>query len=100
MFLRSKTRKKDGKEHRSWYDRSAIGDLLGEDFAIAPSDPLYRCLDRLAGHREALFSHLQARWRALFEARFEVLLYDLTSTYVECEPPESGKRKVGYSRLE
>jgi len=84
--------------HRSWYDRSAMGDLLGEDFAIAQSDTLYRCLDKLVVHREALFSHLQARWHELFDARFEVLLYDLTSTYFECDPPESGKRKFGYSR--
>jgi transposase len=84
--------------HRSWYERSAMGDLLGEDFAIAHSDTLYRCLDKLLKHKEALFSHLQARWRQLFDARFEVLLYDLTSTYFECDPPESGKRRFGYSR--
>jgi transposase len=84
--------------HRQWYDRSAMGDLLGEDFAIAQSDTLYRCLDRLLAHKEALFSFLQQRWRTLFEARFEVLLYDLTSTYFECDPPESGKRRFGYSR--
>jgi transposase len=84
--------------HRSWYERSAMGDLLGEDFAIAQSDTLSRCLDKLVVHREALFSHLQARWHELFDARFEVLLYDLTSTYFECDPPQSGKRKFGYSR--
>jgi hypothetical protein len=84
--------------HRSWYGRSAMGDLLGEDFAIAHSDTLYRCLDKLLAHKQALFSHLQGRWRALFEARCEVLLYDLTSTYFECDPPESGKRTFGYSR--
>jgi hypothetical protein len=84
--------------HRQWYDRSAMGDLLGEDFAIAQSDTLYRCLDLLLAHKEALFSFLQQRWRALFEARFEVLLYDLTSTYFECDPPASGKRRFGYSR--
>jgi hypothetical protein len=84
--------------HRQWYDRSAMGDLLGEDFAVAQSDTLYRCLDLLLAHKEALFSFLQQRWRQLFEARFEVLLYDLTSTYFECDPPESGKRRFGYSR--
>ena len=78
--------------HRCWYERSAMGDLLGEDFAIAQRDTLYRCLDKLVVHREALFSHLQTRWHALFDARFNVLLYDLTSTYFECEPPQSGKR--------
>ena len=84
--------------HRQWYDRSAMGDLLGEDFAIAESHTLYRCLDKLVEHKEALFSYLQERWRDLFGARFEVLLYDLTSTYFECDPPASGKRKHGYSR--
>jgi transposase len=84
--------------HRQWYARSAMGDLLGEDFAVAQSDTLYRCLDRLLAHKAALCSFLQQRWRALFEARFEVLLYDLTSTYFECDPPESGKRRFGYSR--
>jgi transposase len=84
--------------HRSWFDRSAMGDLLGEDFAIAHSDTLYRCLDKLLVHKEALFSYLQGRWRQLFDARFEVLLYDLTSTYFECDPPESGLRTFGYSR--
>ena len=49
-------------------------------------------------HQRALFSYLQERWRDLFQARVEVLLYDLTSTYFECGPPESGKRRHGYSR--
>ena len=75
-----------------------MGDLLGEDFAIAHSDTLYRCLDKLLAHKEALLSHLQEHGRRLFDARFEVLLYDLTSTYFECDPPESGKRAFGYSR--
>jgi len=84
--------------HRHWFDHSAMGDLLGEDFAIAHSHTLYRCLDRLVAHKQALFSYLQERWRSLFEARFDILLYDLTSTYFECEPPAHGKRKFGYSR--
>jgi hypothetical protein len=84
--------------HRDWFDRSAMGDLLGEDFAIAQSQTLYRCLDKLLAHNKALFSSLQERWRMLFDVRFDVLLYDLTSTYFESEPPEYGKRKYGYSR--
>lgn len=80
--------------HRDWFDRSAMGDLLGEDFAIAHSQTLYRCLDKLLAHKKPLFSYLQERWRMLFD----VLLYDLTSTYFESEPPEQGKRKYGYSR--
>jgi transposase len=86
--------------HRLWFEQSAMGDLLGHDFALVEKNALYRCLDKLLAHKPALFSHLQERWRDLFGARFEVLLYDLTSTYFECDPPESegGKRRFGYSR--
>jgi len=86
--------------HRLWFDQSAMAELLGEDFAIAQKDTLYRCLDKLVAHKEDLFSHLRRRWELLFGARYEVLLYDLTSTYFESDPPfgESDKRKFGYSR--
>lgn len=84
--------------HRHWFDHSAMGDLLGEDFRIAHSHTLYRCLDQLLVHKPALFSSLRERWQSLFGIRFEVLLYDLTSTYFECDPPGSGKRQHGYSR--
>jgi hypothetical protein len=84
--------------HRHWYDASAMGDLLGEDFGLAESHKLYRCLDKLLVHKRPLFSYLQTRWQELFKARFDVLLYDLTSTYFESEPPAGGKRRHGYSR--
>ena len=86
--------------HRHWYEHSAPGDLLGEDFSLAAKDNLYRCLDRLLEHRAELFKHLQARWRDEFGAKFDVLLYDLTSTYFESDPPfpEGDKRRFGYSR--
>ncbi len=84
--------------HRHWYQHSAMADLLGEDFAIAESHTLYRCLDKLLAHKTALFSYLTEQWRSLFDARFDVLLYDLTSTYFESDPPEYGKRRFGYSR--
>jgi len=87
--------------HREWFDKSAMGDLLGEDFSIAAKDKLYDCHDKLLEHKNPLFTHLQARWKDLFGARFEVLLYDLTSTYFESDPrdPDSGdKRRFGYSR--
>ena len=63
-------------------------------------DKLYRCLDKLLEHREELFKHLRQRWEDLFDVKFEVLLYDLTSTYFESDPPfgEADKRKYGYSR--
>ncbi|HSR34343.1 MAG TPA: IS1634 family transposase, partial [Anaerolineae bacterium] len=84
--------------HRHWYDHSAMGELLGEDFGIAQIDTLYRCLDKLIAHKGDFFSYLTNRWKTLFGARFDILLYDLTSTYFECDPPEGGKRKHGYSR--
>jgi hypothetical protein len=86
--------------HRQWFERSAMGDLLGEDFSLAEIHKLYECHDRLLEHKAALFSHLQERWKDLFNARFEVLLYDLTSTYFESNPPfgENDKRQFGYSR--
>ncbi len=84
--------------HRHWYEHSAMADLLGEDDGLVQSDKLYRCLDKLVAHKRAFFSFLCARWQALFAPRFEVLLYDLTSTYFEAEPPGEGKRQFGYSR--
>jgi transposase len=88
------------KLHRTWFEQSAIGDLLGEDFSIAAKDTLYRCLDRLLEHKQALFGFLRERWSDLFGVKFDVLLYDLTSTYFESDPPfpEADKRKFGYSR--
>jgi len=84
--------------HRQWFDQTALADLLGEDVAVAQKDTLYRCLDRLLDHKQACFSFLTKRWWSLFDAHFDVLLYDLTSTYFECVPPDEGKRQFGYSR--
>jgi hypothetical protein len=86
--------------HRDWYDKSAIADLLGAGFELAEIHKLYECLDLLLEHRRALFDHLTQRWKDLFNAKFDVLLYDLTSTYFESDPPfaEKDKRKFGYSR--
>jgi hypothetical protein len=86
--------------HRHWFETSAMGDLLGADFALVEKNALYRCLDKLLAHKAALFSHLRQRWQDLFGAQFEVLLYDLTSTYFESPPPEeeADKRRHGYSR--
>jgi transposase len=77
-----------------------MADLLGGDYRLAADDTLYRCLDQLLEHKSALFSHLQQRWKDLFAAQFDVLLYDLTSTYFESDPPfpEGDKRRFGYSR--
>ena len=86
--------------HRAWFERSALADLLGADCALAEIHKLYACHDRLLAHKQALFDHLVDRWRDLFNASFDVLLYDLTSTYFEADPPfpQGDKRRHGYSR--
>jgi hypothetical protein len=88
------------KLHRQWFEATAMGDLLGADFGLVDSHKLYECLDLLLAHKRALFDHLMARWKDLFNAQFDVLLYDLTSTYCESDPVfgEGDKRKFGYSR--
>jgi transposase len=84
--------------HRQWFDQSAMDVLLGQDFAVAEKDRLYRCLDRVLEHKQDLFVHLQQRWKDLFDAEFDLLLYDLTSTYVEGEAEQNPKARYGYSR--
>jgi transposase len=86
--------------HRQWFEQSAMADLLGADYELVEKNALYRCLDKLLEHKAALFTHLRQRWQDLFGASFEVLLYDLTSTYFEAAPPddENDKRRYGYSR--
>ena len=84
--------------HRHWFLRSALDELLGVDFQAAAKDRLYRCLDRLVAHKEALFHFLQQRWRTLFNVRFDIFLYDLTSTYFEGLCAGIPKAKHGYSR--
>ena len=88
------------KLHRQWFESTAMADLLEEDFALVESHKLYECLDRLLAHKQALLDHLTGRWKDLFNAKFDVLLYDLTSTYFESDPPfgPEDKRKFGYSR--
>src|SRR5437879_5564597 len=123
MFLRAKIRKKDGKQHRYFSvvenrrvgqnrtaqrtvlylgeindSQEAIWEVLEADFAVAEKDRLYRCLDRILEHKLALFQHLRERWEDLFQTQFDVLLYDLTSTYIEGEGEEIPKAKYGYSR--
>lgn len=86
--------------HRHWFDTSAKADLLNVDFAVAEKNTLYRCLDKLVAHKDELFKFLCRRWGELFDAKFDVLLYDLTSTYFESDVQrdEHDKRQYGYSR--
>ena len=84
--------------HRRWFLSSAMDELLGVDFAAADKDRLYRCLDRIPPHKDELFKFLVGRWKTLFDAQFDVLLYDLTSTYFEGVCEQIPKAKHGYSR--
>jgi transposase len=84
--------------HRQWFVDSAMDELLETDFAVAGKDRLYRCLDRVLQHKQELFTWLKQKWADLFQADFEVLLYDLTSTYFEGEMEQNPKAKRGYSR--
>ena len=84
--------------HRQWFDRSAMDELLGWDFAVASKDRLYRCLDLVLPHKDAVFQHLKQRWKDLFNAEFDVLLYDLTSAYFEGVCELIPKAQYGYSR--
>jgi len=84
--------------HRQWYVDSAMDELLESSFSVAEKDRLYRCLDRVLEHKQELFVFLKQRWADLFAADFEVLLYDLTSTYFEGEMEQNSKAKRGYAR--
>src|SRR5574337_694864 len=87
--------------HRQGFERSALADLLGADASVSDIHKLYACHDRLLAHKRAVFDHLVSRWRDLFNVEFDLLRYDLTSTYFEANPPfedEDDKRRFGYSR--
>jgi len=84
--------------HEKWFPQTAMDLLLDADFRVAQKDRLYRCLDRMLAHKEALEKHLAQRWRDLFGGSFDVLLYDLTSTYFEGQALEVEKARRGYSR--
>jgi transposase len=88
----------DFRLHRQWYVDTAMDELLETDFAVAAKDRLYRCLDRVLPHKQELFVWLKQKWADMFHSDFEVLLYDLTSTYFEGEMEQNPKAKRGYSR--
>jgi len=84
--------------HRQWFDKTAMDELLGTDYRIASKDRLYRCLDRILEHKEDLCKHLKSKWQDMFGIEFDVLLYDLTSTYFEGLCEQNPKARFGYSR--
>jgi transposase len=81
-----------------WYPSTALDDLLGIDDGKINDTRLYRCLDRILPHKTKLERHLKERYGALFGAEFDVLLYDLTSTYVEGVAEKNPMVRRGYSR--
>src|SRR3989449_704467 len=81
-----------------WYPSTALDDLLAIEEGKINDTRLYRCLDRILPHKTKLEQHLKDRYGALFGAEFDVLLYDLTSTYVEGAAEKNPMMRRGYSR--
>jgi transposase len=81
-----------------WYPATAMDDLLGIEEGKINDTRLYRCLDRILPHKTKLEQHLKQRYGELFGAEFDVLLYDLTSTYVEGAAEKNPMMRRGYSR--
>src|SRR6266550_668270 len=81
-----------------WYPSTALDDLLGIEEGKINDTRLYRCLDQILPHKTKLERHLKERYGSLFGAEFDVLLYDLTSTYVEGAAEDNPMMRRGYSR--
>jgi transposase len=81
-----------------WYPSTALDDLLGMEEGKLNDTRLYRCLDRILPHKTKLEQHLKQRYGELFGAEFDVLLYDLTSSYVEGAAEKNPMMRRGYSR--
>jgi len=81
-----------------WYPSTALDDVLGIEEGKINDTRLYRCLDRILPHKTKLEQHLKQRYGELFGAEFDVLLYDLTSTYVEGAAENNPLMRRGYSR--
>jgi transposase len=82
----------------SWYDKTALDDLLGVPCNKINDDRLYRALDSLLPHKDDLCRHLQKRYGELFGSTFDFLFYDITSTYFEGSAKGNPQAKRGYSR--
>lgn len=82
----------------TWYQRTALEDLLGVPVEQVHTDRLYAGLDQLLPHKEAIEKHLKERLGGLFDLKYDLLLYDITSTYFEGECAGNPMAKRGYSR--
>ena len=81
-----------------WYGKTALDDLLGVAPEKVNDDPLYRALDALLPHKDALFGHFQKVYGELFGTTFDIFLYDITSTYFEGQAQGNPQAQRGYSR--
>ena len=84
--------------HHHWFDQTAMDFLLDCDFQVAERNRLYRCLDRILPYKDELCRYLKNQWETMFKLQYDVLLYDLTSTYFEGLCKRNPKAKFGHSK--
>ncbi|AQQ10246.1 Transposase [Sedimentisphaera cyanobacteriorum] len=84
--------------HRHWFTQTAMDVLLGCEFDVAEKNRLYRCLDRILPYKEELCSYLKDTWQMMFNLEYDILLYDITSTYFEGLCKSNPKAKFGHSK--
>ena len=84
--------------HQHWFDQTAMDVLLNCDFTVAQKNRLYQCLDKILPYKDELSQYLKERWQTLFDVSYDVLLYDLTSTYFEGVCKQNPKAQFGHSK--
>jgi transposase len=84
--------------HHHWFEQTAMDFLLDCDFQVAEKNRLYRCLDRTLPYKDELCRHLKKQWKTMFQLEYDVLLYDLTSTYFEGLCRRNPKARFGHSK--
>lgn len=84
--------------HQHWYSQSAMDALLDCNFDIVEKNRLYRCLDRIMPYKDEFCSHLKDTWQGMFDLEYNILLYDITSTYFEGLCQSNSKAKFGHSK--
>jgi hypothetical protein len=84
--------------HQHWFDQTAMDVLLDCDFTVAQKNRLYECLDKILPYKDELCQYLKACWETLFDISYDVLLYDLTSTYFEGLCEQNPKAQFGHSK--
>lgn len=84
--------------HHHWFDQTAMDSLLDCDYQVAQKNRLYRCLDRILAHKEDLCQYLKETWQMMFDLDYNILLYDITSTYFEGLCQRNPKAKFGHSK--